>query len=147
LVVAVAPPNIVQQTDEALNDSDKTFTVPVGQVWALSFLIVNFVTTATPGNRQMRVELGDGTRVIWFKDFGAVQAASLTRNYYASAEMPNDAAFDAAGRIRIELEEHVLPAGYTVRVFDSAAIDAAADDMKVYLIVNARRKPAPSPAV
>ena len=146
-MVKVAPPNIVQQKDEALNDSDKTFTVPANQVWILQFLSVNFVSTATGGNRQLRVEIGDGSTLPWFTEFGAVQAASLTRDYYDADDMPDDAAFDGDGRIQMEMERHVLPAGYTFRVYDITPIDVAADDMKVYLDVDAQRAPAPSPAV
>src|SRR3972149_9551127 len=120
-------------TDEVLDDSDKTFTVPAGEIWIPQFLSVNYVSTATVGNRQVRVDIGDGTRVLWFKEFGAVQAASLTRNYYAAVDLPDDVAFDSGGRIQMKVVEHTLPAGYTIRVYDVAAIAAAADDMKVYL--------------
>jgi len=128
-------PNIVQQADALLNDSDKTFTVPASKEWRLQMLAVKLITTATVGNRQLKVEIGDGTNLLWSKNFGAVQAASLTRNYFGAADLPNDAAFDADGNIRLQLYQWVLPAGYTVRVYDSAAIDAAADDMTFRLLV------------
>lgn len=126
---------IVQNSDVALNDSDKTLTVPTGRLWRLQMLAVKLITTATVGNRQMTVVLGDGTNVLWTKNFGAVQAASLTRQYYGAWDLPNDAAFDANGNIRMALAGWVLPAGYTIRVYDSAAIAAAADDLEIRLLV------------
>ncbi|MBF8255139.1 MAG: hypothetical protein HW375_46 [Anaerolineales bacterium] len=128
-------PNIVQQSDAALNDSDKTFTVPAGKAWRLQMLMASLISTATVGNRQIKVVIGDGTNILWSKNFGAVQAASLTRQYFGAADLPNDAAFDADGNIRMALYQWVLPPGYTVRVYDSAAIAAAADDMTVRLLV------------
>ena len=127
---------IRQQADVALNDSDKIFTVPGGQVWRLQFLTVNFISTATPGNRDLRVEIGDGTNLLWFKEWNpsTLQAASLTRDYYAAPDKTNDADFDADGRVGMEMEGHTRPPGYTIRVFDKAAIDAAADDMVVRLL-------------
>ena len=130
--------NVTQQADVAANDSDKTFTVPAGKSWILQFLSAVLVTTATPGNRQLSIEIGDGTNVLWAKDFGAVQADSVTRNYYAASDHPDDAAFDASDRIRMQLEAHVLPAGYTVRIFDSAAIDPTADDLTIRFIIDER---------
>jgi hypothetical protein len=127
-----------QKPDVTPNDSDKTLTVPAGKAWVLQFLSVNLVTTATVGNRQLRVEIGDGTNLLWFKEFGAVQAASLTRDYYAASDLPDDTSFDGDGRIRMQLEAHVLPPGYTVRIYDTQAIDAAADDMTVRLMVDER---------
>lgn len=130
----VAPSLIV--SDAELNDSDKTFTVPAAKEWELSFVACSLVTTATVGNRQLRIEIGDGTNLFWFKDWGIVQAASLTRTYYAGPSLPDDTAFDAGGRTRILLEPSriILPAGWTVRVYDSAAVAAAADDLTVRIL-------------
>lgn len=136
--VEVEGENFSQQADATADDSDKTLTVPAGNTWVLQFLSVNFVSTATGGNRQLRVEIGDGTNLLWFKDFGAVQAASLTRDYYAASDLPDDTSFDSDGRIRMQLEAHVLPAGYTVRIYDTATIDPTADDMVVRLVVDER---------
>ncbi len=130
--------NFVQKSDAAVNDSDKTLTVPAGKTWILQFLSANFISTGTPGNRQLRVEIGDGTNLLWFKNFGAVQANGVTRDYYAASDLPDDTAFDGDGRIRMQLEAHVLPAGYTIRIYDSAAIDPTADDMVIRLILDER---------
>jgi len=126
---------IVMQSDTALNDSDKTFTVPAGKLWRLQILQAKFITDATVGNRQMQIVITDGTNTLWFKNFGAVQAASLTRYYYAAWDLPDDVAFDAGGNIRVEMFNWILPAGYTVRLRDSAGIAAATDDLEYRLLV------------
>ena len=126
--------NIVMQADVALNDSDKTFTVPAGKLWCLKFLQAKLISTATVGNRQMRIEIGDGTNLLWYINFGTTQAASLTRYYYAAADLPNDVAF-SVDKIRAWMLTWVLPAGYTIRLYDSAAIAAGADDLEFRLLV------------
>jgi len=85
---------------------------------------------------MMRIEIGDGTNLFWFKQWTPTQAASLTRNYYAGPNLPDDAAFDASNRAHMLFDPRgiILPAGWTVRVFDAAAIAAAADDLTVRIL-------------
>jgi len=135
--LASAPDTLVD--DATANDSDKTFTVPASTIWEPLFVAVTLVTTATVGNRKMRLEIGDGTDLWWFKEWTPTQAASLTRNYFAALGLPDDAAFDANGRARILLEPRFpLPAAWTVRLFDVNAIAAAADDMTVKVLGDSR---------
>ena len=129
--------NFTQKSDAAANDSDKTLTVPAGKTWALQFLTALLVTTGA-GTRQMRIEIGDGTNLLWFKNFGDTQPASSTYYYYAAAGLPDDSGEDADDRIRMELEAFILPAGYTVRIFDSAAIAPTVDDLTIRLVVDER---------
>ena len=44
-------------SDVALNDSDKSFTVPTGKRWIVNTIWVELTATATGGNRQMVVEV------------------------------------------------------------------------------------------
>ena len=43
--------------DEALNDSDKTITVPAGKRWLVLSVNVELTATATVGNRQVRFDV------------------------------------------------------------------------------------------
>lgn len=130
------------QSEEALNDSDKTFTVPAGTEWELSTISVELVSTATVGNRQMEIRITDGSDdVIGRVRAGIVQAASLTRNYMFGVGLPDLAAFRDTDLLMTPLPALVLPAGYKIRVLDKAAIDAAADDMDVQMMVKARLVP------
>jgi len=125
-------------SDGAANDSDKTFTVPAGKTWKLDHIRFSFATTAVAGTRQMRIELGNGAAVFWFKNFGATQIESLTRTYYAAADLPDDAAFNSAGQIRMWLLDRVLLPGYTVRIYDVNAFAPTTDDMVEGILVDER---------
>ena len=127
------------QIDEAANDSDKSFTVPASTEWKLQSIWVEFISSAVAGNRLITVELRDGAVDLIFQmRVGIVQAASLTRYYQLAPQLPNMAAFIDTDFLSTPLPEIVIPASYSVRVYDKTAVDAAADDMVVQMLVLAR---------
>jgi hypothetical protein len=120
-------------SDVAANDSDKTLTVPDGKIWEVLYLTASLAATADVGNRQMTVIVSDGTSSIGYCQAADVQVASATEYYnfgpYGTAsESP-------AGYHFVPLPHYILPPGYTLRVYDSAAIAAAADDLTIYMLV------------
>ena len=124
------------QADEALNDSDKTITVPADEEWAIQSIRVELVTTATAGDRQVVVQIRDGADdVIDEVVAGAVQAASLTRNYHFGAGRSDLTAFRDTDHLETPIQPWVLPAGYDLRIFDNNAVDPAADDMVVQTLI------------
>lgn len=129
--------SLVYNQDVLTNDVDKTFTVPAGKCWKLLALQAKLDTnnSVVVGNRQLRVEIRDGTNVIWFKNFGAVQVLDTTRYYYSAADLPDDVDFDGSGNIRMWKISLTIPPGWTVRLYESAAIDAAVDDLEYRLLV------------
>jgi len=135
--VYVEGENFTQKSDVVINENSKVQTVPSGKTWVLQFLTIKYISEAGGSARQLAIEIGDGTNLLWPKNFGATQAGGLTRNYYAASDLPDDNAFDSDGRIRMQLEAHVLPAGYTVKVYDVDNRDAT-DDMELRLIVDER---------
>lgn len=129
----------ILKADEATNDSDKSFTVPAGKMWELTSIWVELISTATGGNRQMTVEVQDsGADVVMAVAAGAVQADSVTRNYMFAPHMPDLTSFRAGDLLMTPIPPLLLSAGFIIRVYDSAAIDAAADDMVVQMLVNER---------
>lgn len=132
--VAVAPS---LQTDVTANDSDKTFTVPANKVWNVLSIFAKLVTDATVGNRTLKILITTATDVvIWDSGVAGNQAASLTKLYkgiLGGQIKDNLALGDAELPLPSEL---VLPAGYKIRVYDSAAIAVAADDMDVHILVD-----------
>ncbi len=124
--------NIKHAIDTAANDSDKTIVVPDGEMWVLDWLHVTLVSTATVGNRQIKLALYDNADVLqadWTA--GAVQAASLTRHYTFQPGLYRETAF-VDGEILIAIPQKlVIPAAWYLRVYDSAAVAAAADGMTV----------------
>ena len=129
---------VALQADEAANDSDKTFTVPASTEWEILSIWVELSTTATVGNRQVVVEMQDSAGdVIGSFLAGIVQTASLTRNYMFAPGLELMTVFVGA-YLSFPLPPMVLPDGFKVRVYDSAAVDAAADDMVVQMMVASR---------
>lgn len=124
--------SIKHAIDADANDSDKAIVVPDGEMWQLDWLHVTFVSTATVGNRQILLSLYDNADVLqadWHA--GAVQAASLTRHYMFQPGIYRETAF-VNGEIQVSIPRKlVIPSGWYLRVYDSGAIAAAADDMTV----------------
>ncbi len=118
--------------DAVANDSDKSFS-PSGEFWRIQAIFVVFTSTASPGNRQLVVRIKDGSDVIYQSPAGAVQADTLTVNYNWAMNNARESAA-VAGALDVPLPNLVLSPDYTVQVLDSAAIDAAADDMTVRIL-------------
>jgi hypothetical protein len=127
-------PNYFASTTGA--SSNKVFTVPAGLEWQVCTIRVVYTSTATVGTRQigMQYEKGDGTIVTSMRA-GATQTASLTRIYTFGLGLMDMTSFRDTDYLSMPLPVVVLPAGYVVRVWDKAAIAAAADSMSVYLMV------------
>lgn len=131
--------NLVLQADALLNDSDKTLTVPAGKQWWVKSVYAQLITTASAGNRQLDVLCTTDLDAEIAKFVaGAVQAASLTRTYVFAPQHPQETVFTGGLMLRALAGDLVLPAGYKIRIFDSAAIDAAADDLTVRVLVEER---------
>ncbi len=125
-------PLVSRVNDATPNDSDKTFTVPDGYLWKLNSMLVTLVTSADVGNRQIVIEAKNELgAIVGRMSAGAVQAASTTRYYSIMQGIYRETSF-VNNDIQIPLPmDTYLPAGYSLRVYDSAAIAAAADDMTV----------------
>lgn len=121
--------------DETADDSDKSFTPGAGVTWDIFSIVAELTSTATVGNRQMTLQILDGTDVVFASKAAAVQAASLVRTYVFSAGGGvRDSAF-VDGVIECPLPANLaIGSGHTIKVFDSAAVDAAADDMNVRIL-------------
>lgn len=125
--------------EEALNDSDKSFVVPTGNRYLFHYGQITLISTATAGNRQMALEITDDSAKLVFRSLaGAVQVASLTREYHFAPNVDREAAF-VNGQIMVPVPPKlIMLPGWTMRFYDTAAIDAAADDMTVSVLVDNR---------
>ena len=120
--------------DTLPNDSDKTFIVPAGAEWHVISASILMVTDATVGNRLMTMLITDASDVTVIQYVaGAVQAASLTRTYLFAPAHPNETAFTNLVMLRSLSDQLMIPAGFKIRIFDSAAVAVATDDMTVRL--------------
>lgn len=133
-VTNVAP--IYGVYDATANDSDKSFTVPAGEMWKLIYAFVTLATSADVGNRQIRFSVTDPSgNSVGYIAAGAVQAASLTRSYGFLQGIYRETAF-IDGMIQIPIPTDMyMAAGSVIRFWDSAAIAAGADDMTVSFTV------------
>lgn len=123
------------EVDALLNDSDKTTTVPVTERWVVHHVFVELITTATVGNRQLRIVISDkNAGLIFAVDLGGTIAASLTQNRTVGP-FPSDTTNTPLS------SPIVIPVGGTIQILDSAAIDPAADDMTVRIVADKRAHP------
>lgn len=130
---------IERTRDAAANDSNKTFTVPAGKRWNLLYANVELISTATAGNRQIVLQILDATagNVMFEAVAGLVHSNNTTREYNFGSGLPRETA-EVAGQVAVPIPENlILGAGMAIKVFDSAAIAAAADDMTVAFTVDA----------
>lgn len=127
--------------DVTADDSDKTFVVPANKTWEVLSLMVDFESSADSGSRQVEVEFTTDEDVLLYLIVAAVtQAASLQYIYMLAQGVVDDAAlFDTNKIVHLLPSGLLLPAGFKVRVRDSAAIAATADDMLVRMLVNERQ--------
>ncbi len=129
--VAIVPP-IVSTFDDTANDSDKSFVVPGNEMWKLNFAHVLYVSSGDAGNRIVTIQiLDEDSNVIVDFVAGAVQAAAATVHYgFLQGIFRETAVVNSELQVALAADTY-LKGGYTLRVFDSAAIAAAADDMTV----------------
>jgi len=132
-------------SDEALNDSDKTFDVavdvgPAGIIHSVHVvgIRVEFTTSLTVGTRTFRMEVMDNAGDLIYvqilnsnldvSDVGGSVAG--TQNW----DMVPGATYVDGTEAREYLPPDLwLKENWQIRIYDSAAIDAAADDMIVHI--------------
>lgn len=125
-------------SDTTADDSDKSVTVPTDYQWAIFAIRAKLATTATVGNRQLVLQVRDDSDVV-LAEFpaGATQAASLTYHYMFCQGVPYDSSVRAEGSddgvLFAPFSGWILQPGWDIRVFDSAGVDAAADDLEVHV--------------
>lgn len=134
-------PNMALYGDATANDSDKTYTVPALREWRIESIYAKIETSADVGDRQLDVLLtDDNDNVIAKYVAGAVIAASLTREVLFAPGQPQETTFTGTLMLRNLADGLILPAGYKMRVYDSAAIAATADDLTVRIVVEEMRE-------
>ncbi|KKN88045.1 hypothetical protein LCGC14_0251170 [marine sediment metagenome] len=119
--------------DVALDDSDKVITVPAGERWELLGVYADLSTTTAVGVRQLEIEIATATGVLIRLEFGETQAQSVANKLYAAALGLVSEVHVAGEMVFEQLPAFHLVEGDTVRVFDSAVIDAGADDLVVQI--------------
>jgi len=121
--------------DEALNDSDKTFTVPAGKVWDIHWIQARLEATATVGNRNLFIMVLDtaGAEVHRLQA-GVGQTANQDIFHTFSAGYPRETSLAGTVLVGLLPQPLVLPAGFQLHILDGSIIDPTADDLKVYIM-------------
>lgn len=129
---ATEVPPIVSYFDSTANDSDKTWTVPDGEMWMLNWAHAILVATATVGNRVVTIDIEDGEGNLLIDiPSAANHTANNTEHYAFFQGIYRETAF-AAGAIQVPIPKDLyLKAGYTLRIYDRGAIAPEADDLTV----------------
>lgn len=129
------PLRITQIIDVALNDSDKTLTVPSGKQWRVLYGFVQLTTTATTGNRRIEVAFRDENDNVVYRVLGFnVQIASTTEEYIIGQFGDLAESLTTVHTLPTPINAF-LKENFSIRVFDNAAIAAAADDLTIRLII------------
>lgn len=128
-------PKIREIVDVALNDSDKTITVPVGKMWKILYGTVILVTTATINNRllELRIQNSLGNFLQRIEALN-VQAPSATE-YYNFGQYGDISESQAALHLIPIPDNLFLVEGQVIRILDINAIDVGGDDLDIRFIV------------
>jgi len=130
-------PNPSAELDASLNDSDKTFTVPSGEIWEILSIRVEYISTATAGNRKIIFQVKDDSSNTLFYTFSGIShTASNSRFYHFFPNAPFQTAFIDTNKLMSPIPRLLLPPGYLITIKDKDAVDAAADDMIISMLIN-----------
>ena len=127
----------ISLSEVALNDSNKDLVfdtnIGVGSYLEITQIRIELTTTATMGNRLIVVELYTAAAADLIYDVILAQsslAASLSRTWQLSVDA--DTAITTPQFVRLPANFN-LHATQVLRIRDTAAVDAAADDMIVHI--------------
>lgn len=124
------------QADENLNDSDKVFSVPTNKKWMVLWIHVEFTTTATLTNRLLTLRIrDDGNDAIYQVEGLNEQAPSATEVYIFLPGIGEPTEGKATRHFLPLPALCLLPHLYSIHILDVNAVDAAADDMIVQMMV------------
>ena len=137
-------PELKLISDEDLNDSDKiVFTVPDGEVYEVLWIHVEYAASADAGNRALNVQFRDADDdVVLQRYMGEAITVSETWHCLFAPGVPlqEDEAGVGIKQAYVPLPTPMmLPAGFDLRITDSSAVAAAADDMVVHALVRRRQ--------
>lgn len=144
IVFPSVPAGIIQfPIDDTANNSDKSVTLPAMRIGHLRHIHGEITATATVGNRLLWIVITNGTKTIWTSpkttaiaasQVGVIEAYPGAVYTTTAASVPTLAGATPNVALRVPLPpDLLLKGGYVIRIYDSAAIDAAADDLTTVL--------------
>lgn len=123
---------LTETVDVTLNDSDKTFTVPADRLWWIHLIHIDFISTASGGDRVIRMFItADGTNTMLSHHLPLAQAANLNRRYTFAPTYPENTGFNGFDALLPLPSRLLIPAGGTLRILDNNVVDLTGDDMLI----------------
>ena len=125
------------------NDSDKTLVfnsdVGVGEFLHILSVRATLATSGTAGNRRVTLELIDADAVVVLRVEATTVVPATTTEIYNFQTGLAGTQQGLGGLVSTEeydtLTDHFyLGKGMSMRIYDSAAVDAAADDLTVHIL-------------
>lgn len=135
VVALPVPKKIVVISDILLASSDKTFTVPVGKQWKLLYGTIILTTSATVGDRNMRINFRDlvNNNIYDTRRLNVQIASTVERYTLGQYDRPSEDS-PTIHLLPIPVNS-ILPENFNIRIFDESAVDPTGDDMTVFLVV------------
>lgn len=127
--------------DLTTGNSSKTFTVPSSFIYDILYCNIAYTSSGTVGNRQIAIQILDtSNNIVFTVNAGLTQAANLTYNYNFAEGLNKETSL-VTGTVNVPMpEEFVALTGYTVKVFDTAAIAPTTDNLLVNMMVRQVRR-------
>ena len=127
------------QIDEALNDSDKTFTVDADEYWKIQSIWIESITDGTAADREIVIEiLDDADDVVARVKAGIVQAQSITRYYLFAPNVTELTTFRGtalADTLSTIIPNWTLLSGWKVHIYDITVTAVAGDDLIIQMMI------------
>lgn len=135
---------IVWTRDATANDSDKTFTVPAGKIWKMIWIEGLLINSADAGNRFFGCQIAVAANLV-YSSGSAQSTANQVSMFRVSFEgyAPYDVTTlvprftDISASVNVSIRDSlpplILPEAATIRLWDTSAIAALADDLTVIL--------------
>ena len=134
-------PELKLISDETMNDSDKiVFTVPDGEVYEVLWIHIEYTATAfQAGNRALNVQFRDRDDDVVLQRYmgdNIIVSEAWHVLFAPGAPLQEDETGVGIKQAYVPLPmPTMLPAGFDLRITDSSAIAADADDMIVHAMV------------
>ena len=127
---------IVLVSDILANNSDKLFTNNTNnQTWLIHSIRVELTATATAGTRILQIDVQDTSNDVVLSlgsDTTRIASGSQTWEFVRGGQAN---LVHVSGAITESLPDVFVMPGFDLRVFDSSATAAAADDMVVHIVM------------
>lgn len=126
----------VLTSDTSANDSDKTIAVPADKEWFIQSILVELSASSSAGDRKMVIEILNGSadvvQVIIHNESSHPEDEEWHYSY-SRIGSTGSATIGSVFVVMTNIDGLILPGGYSLHIYDAAAIDPSADDMIVHV--------------